>query len=105
MAPEYAIEGLFSVKSDIFSFGVILLEIISGKRNSGFYRTGQAPTLLAYAWQLWNEGKELEFVDPSLIESVFDYRSPEMHTNWSSMCAGRSSKQTYHVICGGSFGK
>lgn len=48
MAPEYAMEGLFSVKSDVFSFGVILLEIISGKRNSGFYVTELAPTLLAY---------------------------------------------------------
>lgn len=48
MAPEYAMEGLFSVKSDVFSFGVIVLEIISGKRNSGFHLTGHAQTLLAY---------------------------------------------------------
>ncbi|KAG6641599.1 hypothetical protein CIPAW_09G085600 [Carya illinoinensis] len=69
MAPEYAMEGLFSVKSDVFSFGVILLEIISGRKNSGFYLTGQAQTLLAYAWKLWNEGREMEFVDPLLMES------------------------------------
>ncbi|KAL5773341.1 hypothetical protein ACOSQ2_013265 [Xanthoceras sorbifolium] len=69
MALEYVMEGLFSMKSDVFSFGVILLEIISGKKNSGFYLTGQAPTLLAYAWKLWKEGKELEFVDPFLMES------------------------------------
>jgi len=48
MAPEYAMERLFSVKSDVFSFGVILLEIISGKKNSGFYLTDHAQTLLAY---------------------------------------------------------
>ncbi|KAL9456256.1 hypothetical protein AB3S75_005473 [Citrus x aurantiifolia] len=69
MAPEYAMEGLFSVKSDVFSFGVIVLEIISGKRNSGFYLTGHAQTLLAYVWQLWKEGKEMEFVDPLLMKS------------------------------------
>uniref|UniRef100_A0A2C9U7Y4 non-specific serine/threonine protein kinase n=2 Tax=Manihot esculenta TaxID=3983 RepID=A0A2C9U7Y4_MANES len=69
MAPEYAMAGQFSVKSDVFSFGVIVLEIISGKRSSGFYFTEHAETLLAYAWHLWNEGKELEFVDPLLMET------------------------------------
>ena len=39
MSPEYAMEGLFSIKSDIFSFGVLLLEILSGKKNNGFYQS------------------------------------------------------------------
>ncbi|XP_022716052.1 cysteine-rich receptor-like protein kinase 10 [Durio zibethinus] len=69
MAPEYAMEGLFSVKSDVFSFGVIVLEILSGKKNSGFCQTEHAQTLLAYAWRMWKEGKELELVDPCLMES------------------------------------
>ncbi|XP_050367384.1 cysteine-rich receptor-like protein kinase 10 isoform X2 [Argentina anserina] len=69
MAPEYAMEGLFSVKSDVFSFGVIMLEIISGKRNSGFYLTEHAKTLVAYAWHLWKDGKEVEFVETTLLES------------------------------------
>jgi len=34
MAPEYAMHGQFSVKSDVFSFGVLVLEIISGHKNS-----------------------------------------------------------------------
>ncbi|KAK3430297.1 hypothetical protein EUGRSUZ_E01830 [Eucalyptus grandis] len=37
MAPEYAMQGLFSVKSDVFSFGVLLLEMISGRKNNGFH--------------------------------------------------------------------
>ena len=48
MALEYAREGVFSMKSDVFSFGVILLEIISGEKNSRFYLTEHAQTLLAY---------------------------------------------------------
>jgi hypothetical protein len=39
MSPEYALEGLFSIKSDVFSFGVLLLEIVSGRKNTGFYQT------------------------------------------------------------------
>jgi serine/threonine protein kinase len=37
MSPEYAMDGLYSIKSDVFSFGVLVLEIISGKKNTGFY--------------------------------------------------------------------
>ena len=41
MAPEYAIDGQFSIKSDVFSFGVILLEIICGRKNRGSYHGKQ----------------------------------------------------------------
>jgi serine/threonine protein kinase len=34
MAPEYAMEGRYSTKTDVFSYGVLLLEIIGGKRNT-----------------------------------------------------------------------
>ncbi|PON41058.1 Mitogen-activated protein kinase kinase kinase [Parasponia andersonii] len=68
MAPEYAMQGQFSTKSDVFSFGVILLEIINGKKNSSSFLDEKSQTLIRYAWQLWREGKELEFVDP-LMES------------------------------------
>ena len=44
MTPMYTIERLFSVKSDVFSFGVILLKIISRKSNNGFYFAQRAPT-------------------------------------------------------------
>uniref|UniRef100_A0A7N2LUE9 Cysteine-rich receptor-like protein kinase 10 n=1 Tax=Quercus lobata TaxID=97700 RepID=A0A7N2LUE9_QUELO len=69
MAPEYAMEGIFSIKPDVFSFGMILLEIISGKKNNGFFLTEHSQTLLGYAWRLWKEGKGLEFIDPLLMES------------------------------------
>lgn len=36
MSPEYAIDGIYSIKSDVFSFGVLVLEIVSGRRNRGF---------------------------------------------------------------------
>ena len=48
MSPEYALDGIFSVKSDVFSFGVVVVEIISGKRNTGFYHSEKALSLLGY---------------------------------------------------------
>ena len=39
MSPEYAMLGQFSEKSDVFSFGVMVLEIIAGKRNVNSYES------------------------------------------------------------------
>jgi len=48
MSPEYAMEGLFSEKSDVFSFGVLVLEIVSGRRNSSSYGNVHALNLLGF---------------------------------------------------------
>ena len=48
MSPEYAFEGLFSEKSDVFSFGVLLLEIVSGRRNSSFHQDDESSSLLKF---------------------------------------------------------
>jgi len=48
MSPEYATRGLFSVKSDVFSFGVLLLEIVSGRKNTAFQHSESSAYPLAY---------------------------------------------------------
>ncbi|XP_024012432.1 receptor-like serine/threonine-protein kinase SD1-7 isoform X2 [Eutrema salsugineum] len=70
MSPEYAMNGIFSVKSDVFSFGVLLLEIISGKRSTGFYNSTGDLSLLGCVWRYWKEGKGLEIVDPIIINDL-----------------------------------
>uniref|UniRef100_A0A6N2M4Q4 non-specific serine/threonine protein kinase n=1 Tax=Salix viminalis TaxID=40686 RepID=A0A6N2M4Q4_SALVM len=48
MSPEYAMDGLFSAKSDVFSFGVLVLEIVCGEKNRGFYRSYSELNLLGH---------------------------------------------------------
>ena len=48
MAPEYTIDGIYSTKSDVFSFGVLVLEIVSGKKNRGFQDANHDLNLLGH---------------------------------------------------------
>ncbi|XP_026432734.1 putative receptor-like protein kinase At4g00960 [Papaver somniferum] len=66
MPPEYIMHGKFSVKSDVFSFGVLVLEILTGKRNSCFQGPDIARNLLSYAWSLYIYGSAMELLDPTL---------------------------------------
>uniref|UniRef100_A0A251SGZ7 non-specific serine/threonine protein kinase n=2 Tax=Helianthus annuus TaxID=4232 RepID=A0A251SGZ7_HELAN len=69
MSPEYALDGIFSMKSDVFSFGVLVLEIVSGKRNRRFTQQENNNNLMGYTWNLYNEGRSMELVDATFAES------------------------------------
>ncbi|KAJ7014834.1 hypothetical protein NC653_004209 [Populus alba x Populus x berolinensis] len=69
MSPEYALDGHFSVKSDVFSFGVLVLEIVSGKKNRGFCHPDYNQNLLGHAWMLWFNGIPLELIDECFADS------------------------------------
>ncbi|KAK4588025.1 hypothetical protein RGQ29_019138 [Quercus rubra] len=72
MSPEYAMQGLFSEKSDVFSFGVLLLEIVSGRRTSCFYDDQQYYlSLVGFAWKLWNDDNIMALVDPTIWDPCF----------------------------------
>ncbi|KAL8510436.1 hypothetical protein ACS0TY_017305 [Phlomoides rotata] len=71
MSPEYAGDGLFSVKSDVFSFGVMVLEIVSGKKNRGFIHKDHHHNLLGHAWMLYKEERSQEVVDYCLRSSCY----------------------------------
>lgn len=73
ISPEYAANGHFSIKSDVFSFGVLLLEIVSGKKNRGFSHQDHNDNLLGHAWRLYKAGKSLELVNETLYESCVDF--------------------------------
>ncbi|KAI3762927.1 hypothetical protein L1987_53369 [Smallanthus sonchifolius] len=69
MPPEYMIGGRVSTKTDVFSFGVLMLEIVSSKMNHGSYDVEHPLNLPGLAWELWNQGRGLEFMDPILKDS------------------------------------
>lgn len=48
MSPEHAFYGKFSVKSDVFSMGVLLLEVVSGRKNRGFHHSDHPQNLLGH---------------------------------------------------------
>ncbi|XP_021909452.1 putative cysteine-rich receptor-like protein kinase 20, partial [Carica papaya] len=66
MAPEYELYGKLSAKADVFSFGVLVLEIVSGISNRNLRQSGDMSDLLSYTWRLYEEDKALELVDSSL---------------------------------------
>ncbi|KAJ4703314.1 Receptor protein kinase [Melia azedarach] len=69
MSPEYVLGGIFSMKSDVFSFGVLILEVISGKKNASFFPDDPSSNLIKYTWELWRDDKALEIVDSSIADS------------------------------------
>ncbi|XP_076942452.1 cysteine-rich receptor-like protein kinase 15 [Bidens hawaiensis] len=66
MAPEYVMHGNFSVKSDVFSFGVLVLEMITGQKNQCFQNGETEEYLLGFAWKNWQNGTTANIIDPIL---------------------------------------
>ncbi|GKV19192.1 hypothetical protein SLEP1_g29483 [Rubroshorea leprosula] len=59
MSPEYALGGIFSEKSSVFSFGVLLLEIVSGKKATSFLYHGEPLSLLSHKQDVHTGGPSL----------------------------------------------
>nr|CAN67086.1 hypothetical protein VITISV_031091 [Vitis vinifera] len=67
MPPEYFSEGWCSPKTDVYSFGVLMLEIVSGQRIIPPDCKDDNLSLIRNAWKLWGEGNSLKLVDPAMV--------------------------------------
>ncbi|XP_075652427.1 cysteine-rich receptor-like protein kinase 46 [Castanea sativa] len=67
MAPEYLAQGRLTEKVDVYSFGVLVLEIVSGVKNSEFHPTETFETLVINAWKHFQSDTVLEIIDESIM--------------------------------------
>ncbi|GLT63598.1 hypothetical protein SLA2020_361540 [Shorea laevis] len=66
MSSKYVLHDLVSIRTDVFSFGVLLLEVVTGWKNTAHYHPDYPLNLTGYVCQLWNEGRQLGLIDPSM---------------------------------------
>ncbi|KAH6765344.1 Protein kinase superfamily protein [Perilla frutescens var. frutescens] len=70
MAPEYLVHGHLSEKADVFSFGVVVLELITGQKNSRFNQDPHCRSLLEWVYKHYKEKRSLEIMDPAIVSSA-----------------------------------
>ncbi|ESR66456.1 protein kinase domain-containing protein [Citrus sinensis] len=85
-APEYAIRGELSEKADIYSFGVLVLEIISCRKNTDLTLPSEMQYLPEYAWKLYERGRILELVDPRMRKEGIVERDALQVINVAFIC-------------------
>ncbi|OWM89660.1 hypothetical protein CDL15_Pgr024408 [Punica granatum] len=64
MAPEYVVRGKLTEKADVYSYGVLVIEVITGKRNNSFFQ--KSFSILQTVWDMYSSGRLCEAVDPVL---------------------------------------
>lgn len=94
IAPEYAIHGQLSEKVDVYSFGVIILEIISGQRSNELKISGddEGEFLLLKAWKLYKRGLHIELVDESLDPNYYDAEEVKRIIEIGLLCTQASAE-------------
>ncbi|PRQ49645.1 putative protein kinase RLK-Pelle-DLSV family [Rosa chinensis] len=91
LAPEYAMRGHLTQKTDVFAFGVLALEIVSGRPNSDRSLDGEMIYLLEWAWHLHENKREVELVDSRLSE--FNEEEARRITKIGLLCTQTSPMQ------------
>ncbi|KAH0464461.1 hypothetical protein IEQ34_007247 [Dendrobium chrysotoxum] len=91
MAPEYFMSGALSPKVDVFSFGVLVIELVSGQKNSRFSPRHDASTLLEWAWTFYTQKNTMDMLDPAL-RSTADAEQVAMCVQIGLLCTQANPK-------------
>ncbi|GMJ02871.1 hypothetical protein like AT1G56130 [Hibiscus trionum] len=91
LAPEYAMRGHLTEKTDVFAFGVVCLELVSGRPNSDSGLEENQMYLLEWAWHLHEKDLEVELADSSLSE--FDEEEMKRVIGIALLCTQTSPMQ------------
>ncbi|KAJ4706821.1 Cysteine-rich receptor-like protein kinase [Melia azedarach] len=97
-APEYAIHGQLSEKADTYSYGVLVLEIISGKKSSEIKDNEEY--LLKRAWTLYENEKQVELMDENLNPDEYTHEEARKVIEIALMCtqSAASSRPTMSQV-------
>ncbi|PQP93333.1 putative leucine-rich repeat receptor-like serine/threonine-protein kinase [Prunus yedoensis var. nudiflora] len=90
MAPEYAMRGYLTDKADVYSFGILVLEIASGRNNTSYRSKEESFYLLDWAHLLKEQGNLMDLVDPRL-GSDFNKEAMMRTINVALLCCNATS--------------
>nr|KYP70003.1 Serine/threonine-protein kinase PBS1 [Cajanus cajan] len=91
LAPEYFMYGKVNDKIDVYAFGVVLLELLSGRKPiSSEYPKGQE-SLVMWVCPILNSGKVLQLLDPSLGDK-YDHEEMEKMVLAATLCIKRAPR-------------
>ncbi|KAL7592956.1 hypothetical protein Lser_V15G32444 [Lactuca serriola] len=90
MAPEYALWGYLSDKADVYSFGVLALEIVSGKKNNSYVPINDCICLLDWACRL-ETSKQYEELFDERLESRINKEEAETVVKVALLCTNGSA--------------
>lgn len=91
-APEYALTGQLTVKSDIYSFGVVFLELITGRRPQDSDRPPEEQDLVAWARPLFKDQKKFPNMADPLLHGRFPRRGLYQALAIAAMCLQEKAK-------------